>query len=108
MSRDYTEMKWRELGGKVIDIVAAYTSKLAYDGSGIVTRDSKNYALAKFASGKRYNRDLNGNQNIVARGVLKLTCRKDSEGRFSKSSGRSPRSWACLCDLWTLDSSRLA
>ncbi len=55
MIRDYTEMKWQEVGGKTIDIVAAYTSKLAYDGSGVVQRDSKNYALAKFTSGKRYN-----------------------------------------------------
>ncbi|NEP49318.1 MAG: transposase, partial [Moorea sp. SIO3C2] len=42
--RDFTEMKWVELGGKVIEVVAAYTSKLAYDGTGIVKRDSKNYA----------------------------------------------------------------
>ncbi|MBD2077214.1 IS200/IS605 family element transposase accessory protein TnpB [Phormidium sp. FACHB-592] len=101
MIRDYTEMKWQEVGGKTIDIVAAYTSKLAYDGSGVVQRDSKNYALAKFTSGKRYNCDLNGSQNTAARGILKLTRRKDSEGCSSKSSGRSPRSWACLCDLWT-------
>jgi len=100
MIRDYTEMKWREVGGKVIDVVAAYTSKLAYDGSGIVKRDPNNYALAKFSSGKRYNCDLNGAQNIAARGLLKLTRRNDREERSSKCSGRSPRSWACLCDLW--------
>jgi len=63
-------------------------------------RDSKNYALAKFSSGKRYNADLNGAQNIAARGILKLTRRNDREERSSKRSGRSPRSWACLCDLW--------
>ncbi|PZO44897.1 MAG: transposase [Shackletoniella antarctica] len=108
MIREFTEMKWREVGGKVIDIVAAYTSKLAYDGSGVVKRDSKNYALAKFSSGKRYSADLNGAQNIAARGIIKLTDRKDREFRSSQSSGRKPRSWACLCDLWTLDSSRLA
>ncbi|AMW30519.1 IS200/IS605 family accessory protein TnpB-related protein [Arthrospira platensis] len=106
--RDYTEMKWQELGGEVIDVVAAYTSKLAYDGSGIVKRDAKNYALATLASGKRYNCDLNASQNIAARGILQLTRRKDSEDLSSQRSGRSPRSWACLCDLWTLDSSRLA
>jgi putative transposase len=100
MIRDFTEMKWREAGGKVVDVIAAYTSKLAYDGSGEVKRDSKNYALAKFSSGKRYNADLNGAQNIAARGILKLTRRNDREERSSKRSGRSPRSWACLCDLW--------
>ncbi|WP_192925012.1 IS200/IS605 family accessory protein TnpB-related protein [Sodalinema gerasimenkoae] len=101
MIRDLTEMKWQEIGGKVIDIVAAYTSKLSYDGSGVVRRDSKNYALAKFSSGKRYNADLNGALNIAARGILQLTRRKDSEERSSQRSRRSPRSWACLCDLWT-------
>ncbi|CDM96463.1 hypothetical protein AmaxDRAFT_1510 [Limnospira maxima CS-328] len=35
MIRDLTEMKWQEIGGKVIDVVAAYTSKFAYDGSGV-------------------------------------------------------------------------
>ncbi len=101
MIRDLTEMKWQEIGGQVIDVVAAYTSKLAYDGSGVVRRDSKNYALAKFSSGKRYNADLNGALNIAARGILQLTRRKDSEERSSQRSRRSPRSWACLCDLWT-------
>ncbi|MCC5899954.1 MAG: IS200/IS605 family accessory protein TnpB-related protein [Phormidium sp. BM_Day4_Bin.17] len=101
MIRDLTEMKWQEMGGQVIDVVAAYTSKLAYDGSGVVRRDSKNYALAKFSSGKRYNADLNGTLNIAARGILQLTRRKDSEERSSQRSRRSPRSWACLCDLWT-------
>jgi IS605 OrfB family transposase len=107
MIRDYTDLKWQEMGGRVIDVLAAYTSKLAYDGSGIVQRDSKNYALAKFTSGKRYNCDLNGSQNIAARGILQLTRRKDSKERSSKSSGRSPRSWACLCDLWNLDNPKL-
>ncbi|MGK7874873.1 MAG: IS200/IS605 family accessory protein TnpB-related protein [Xenococcaceae cyanobacterium] len=106
--RDYTEMKWRSAGGKVIDIVAAYTSKLAYDGSGTVKRDSKNYALATFPSGKRINADLNGAYNIAARGILKLTDRKDREFRSSKRSSRKPGSWACLCDLWTRDSLKLA
>ncbi|MCJ2542648.1 hypothetical protein [Thermostichus vulcanus] len=100
MIRDYSEMKWQEAGGKTIDVIAACTSKLAYDGSGVVERDGRNYALAKFASGKRYSADLNGAYNIAARGILKLTCRKESEGYLGKSSRYSPRSWAGLCDLW--------
>jgi IS605 OrfB family transposase len=108
MIRNFTEMRWQEIGGKVIDVVAAYTSKLAYDGSGVVQRNSKNYALAKFTSGKRYNGDLNGSQNIAARGILKLTRRKDSEEHSSRSSGCSPRSWACLCDLWDSNNPKLA
>ncbi|NEP53803.1 MAG: transposase, partial [Moorea sp. SIO3C2] len=114
--RDFTEMKWAELGGKIIEIVAAYTSKLAYDGSGTVKRNSKNYALATFPSAKGFNAvrvawptaNLNGAYNIGARGVIKLVRRNGNEGRSSKRSGRPPRSWACLCELWTLRSSRLA
>ncbi|WAN70268.1 transposase [Moorena producens JHB] len=106
--RDFTEMKWVELGGKVIDVIAAYTSKLAFDGSGTVKRHSKNYSLATFPSGKQFNADLNGAYNIGARGVFKLTRRNDEEGRSSKNSGRPPRSWASLCDLWTSGSSKLA
>ncbi|NEP37344.1 transposase [Moorena sp. SIO3B2] len=106
--RNFTEMKWAELGGKVIEVVAAYTSKLAYDGSGKVRRSSKNYSLATFPSAKRFNADLNGAYNIGARGVFKLVRRNSNEGRSSKRFGRPPRSWVCLCDLWTNGSSRLA
>ncbi|MCL1471362.1 hypothetical protein [Argonema antarcticum] len=60
------------------------------------------------SSGKRYNCDLNGSYNIAARGWLKLDSRKDYEKRPSKKSGRLPRSWACLCDLWTNGSSFLS
>lgn len=103
-----TEQKWAELGGKTITVIAAYTSKLAFDGSGKVKRDKKNSALATFSSGKQYNCDLNGSYNIAARGWLKLDSRKDYEKRPSKNSGRLPRSWACLCDLWNLNSPKLA
>ncbi len=95
-----TEEKWTEMGGKTITVIGAYTSSLAYDGSGIVKRDTNNYALAKFSNGRRYNADLNGSQNIAARGILKLTRRNDREDDTSKRSGKSPRSWACLCNLW--------
>jgi putative transposase len=97
---DLTQRKWAELGGKTITVMAAYTAKLAYDGSGKVKRDQKNYALASFSNGKQYNCDLNGSYNIAARGWLKLNSRKDYEKHPSKKSGRLPRSWACLCDLW--------
>ena len=106
--RTLTEMKWRELGGKVIDVVAAYTSKLAYDGSGRLKRNRSNYAIARFANDRVYNCDLNGSYNIAARGIIKLTSRNDREDSTSKSSGKSPRSWAVLCDLWTFDSLKLA
>lgn len=106
--RTLTEMKWRELGGKVIDIVAAYTSKLAYDGSGLVKRNRQNYAICRFANDKIYHSDLNGSQNVAARGIIKLTRRNDRKDSTSKSSGKSPRSWAVLCDLWIRDNLKLA
>ena len=99
---DLTVDKWAERGGKSIDISAAYTSKLAYDGSGQVKRDSRNYALATFPTGKRYNADLNGAANIAARGIIKLIGRNDRESRASKRSSREPRIWACLSDVWAL------
>ena len=105
---DLTAMKWLESGGKTIDVIAAYTSKLAYDGSGLVRRSRSNYTIATFALGKIYNCDLNGSYNIAARGIIKLTRRKDSEDSTSKSPGKSPRSWAVLCDLWIRDNLPLA
>ena len=43
------------------------TSRLAYDGSGIVQRDGKNHSLCTFSTGKRYNCDLSASYNIGAR-----------------------------------------
>jgi putative transposase len=105
---DLTQSKWAELGGKTITVIAAYTSKLAFDGSGVVKRDKSNYANATFSSGKRYNCDLNGSYNIAARGWLKLVSRKDYEKRPSQNSSRLPRSWAVLCDLWEPNTLKLA
>ena len=48
-------------------IQAWRTSKLAFDGSGVLNRDENNHALATFASGKRYNCDLSASYNIGAR-----------------------------------------
>lgn len=50
-----TEMKWSELGGKVVFVNPRGTSSYAYDGSGKLKRSSSNYELAVFASGKKYN-----------------------------------------------------
>ena len=43
------------------------TSRLAYDGSGRVSRDPKNHSLCVFQTGKRYNCDLSASYNIGAR-----------------------------------------
>jgi IS605 OrfB family transposase len=103
--QDLTLDKWAELGGKTFTVPAAYTSKLAYDGSGIVRRDPKNYALALFPNGRRYNADLNGSNNIAARGIIKLLSGNKKRSVTGKRSGTEPRRWACLCDLWDRDRS---
>lgn len=65
-----TTDKFTELGGKVEFIFSRGTSSYAYDGSGKLRRDRKNYALAKFKSGKQYNCDLSTSYNIAARFLL--------------------------------------
>lgn len=56
---------------RIARVCAWRTSKLAFDGSGIVRRgkeaDLPNYSLCRFASGKQYNCDLNATYNIGAR-----------------------------------------
>lgn len=48
-------------------VLAKNTSKLAFDGSGAVIRDKKNYSLSYFQNGKQYNCDLNASYNIASR-----------------------------------------
>lgn len=54
-------------GIRVSLVNPANTSALAYDGSGEVTRNSKNRSLCTFTSGKQYNTDLSASYNIGAR-----------------------------------------
>ena len=54
-------------GMRVSRICAWNTSRLAYDGSGVVIRDWKNHSLCTFQTGKRYNCDLSASCNIGAR-----------------------------------------
>lgn len=59
-------------GIRVSYVHAANTSKLAFDGSGPVTRDKKNFSVGTFASGKRYHVDLSASYNIGARYWLRV------------------------------------
>ena len=54
-------------GMRISRICAWNTSRLAYDGSGAVTRDWENHSLCTFQTGKRYNCDLSASYNIGAR-----------------------------------------
>lgn len=97
------ESKFAEAGGKTVYVYARGTSSWAYDGSGKVRRDSQNYELATFASGKQYNADLNASYNIGARywaWKLKLTRRKDGQSAPGRSPGALPRMPVTLSTLW--------
>lgn len=59
--------KVHKCGIRISHICARNTSKLAFDGSGEVVRDKKNFSLATFKTKKKYNCDLNASYNIGAR-----------------------------------------
>ncbi len=85
-----TTEKFAEVGGKVETVYPRGTSSWAFDGSGKVQRDGRNYALAKFPNQKKYNADLGASYNIAARywcWKLKLAYRNGRQ----LSSGKSPR-----------------
>lgn len=69
--QDMVILKARRLGMRVSRICACGTSRLAYDGSGIVLRGKdanlQNNKLCKFQNGKIYNCDLSASYNIGAR-----------------------------------------
>ena len=59
--------KAHRLGIHVSHICAWGTSKLAFDGSSEVQRDTNNYSLCTFTNGKQYNCDLSASYNIGSR-----------------------------------------
>lgn len=102
-----TEMKWSELGGKVVFVNPRGTSSNAYDGSGKVKRSNKNYEQAIFSSGKKYNCDLSASYNIGARFIYKLCGGNSPEDLQGKSSCKSLRSPVTLSILWRLPPSNI-
>lgn len=107
----YLTYRCEERGLRLLSVYARGTSYYAYDGSGPVKRDKKNACLATFSNGRRYNADLNGAQNIAARGLAILlglkphkevsgVARKGSPGCTGKSSGRPTRIPLVLADIW--------
>ena len=83
--------KAHSLGLRVSRVSAKNTSRLAYDGSGFVSRGeidptklyknkpSKNYSICKFTTGKIYNADLNASYNIGARYFIREIIKPLSE-----------------------------
>lgn len=59
------------LGMHIAYVNARNTSKLAFDGSGIVRRDHSNRQLCTFQNGKQYNCDLSASYNIGSRYLIK-------------------------------------
>ena len=66
------ELQAHRNGMRISRVCAWNTSKLAFDGSGPVTRDKDNYSICVFTSGKKYNCDLSASMNIGARYFLRL------------------------------------
>jgi IS605 OrfB family transposase len=93
----------QELGARVLEVYARGTSRWAYDGSGKVVRSKSNAQLATFATGKRYNADLNGALTSAARGLAMLLGIKpssDNQAATGKSSGAVERMPLVLAHVW--------
>jgi IS605 OrfB family transposase len=106
-----TTEKFEELGGKVELVYPRGTSSWAYDGSGQVKRSKTNYANAQFTSGKQYNADLNGSQNIGARywaWKRKLAHRNGRQLFGGKSSPDKRRMPVTLSTLWESEAPHLS
>lgn len=98
--------KMHRLGKRISRICAWGTSKLAYDGSGEVERDDKNYSLCKFKTGKKYHCDLSASYNIGARYFIReilkslpVTSRLDMEAKVPSCSKRTTCTLATLISL---------
>lgn len=69
--QDMTTTKAHKNGIRISKICTKYTSRLAFDGSGMVIRGKnagfKNNKVCRFPSGKVYNCDLSASYNIGAR-----------------------------------------
>ena len=86
----YVVHKAHRHGIRVSRICAWNTSKLAYDGSGIVARNTTNYSLATFSNGKIYNCDLSASYNIGARYFIRELQKSTSAKKWSDIVAKVP------------------
>ena len=98
--------KIHRLGKRISHICAWGTSKLAYDGSGEVERDEKNYSLCKFPTGKKYHCDLSASYNIGARYFIRehlkslpVMLRLDIEAKVPQCAKRTTCTLSTLISL---------
>ena len=103
-----TERLAHSLGIRVAHVCAWNTSKLAYDGSGVVLRGKKvskdtPYDVCKFQSGKTYNCDLSASYNIGARYIIKelIKVLPNIMTEVSNIGGGTSRT---LSTLWNINS----
>lgn len=104
-------MRAHRHGLRISRVSARNTSRLAFDGSGIVKRGSKisedtPYSIIQFTSGKFYNADLNASYNIGARYWIKKllkpipeTERLELEAKVPQVSKRSTCTLSHLISL---------
>ena len=104
-------------GLRISRVSARNTSKLAFDGSGIVKRGSKinkdtSYSIVQFKSGKLYNADLNASYNIGARYWIRYILKSVSETKRLVLEAKVPqvakRSTCTLSHLISLRSELIA
>ena len=82
---------------------AINTSRLAFDGSGVVTRDKKNRSICTFKTGKVYNCDLSASYNIGARYFAREIWKALPETVASMLKANVPELWYGVnCTLSTL------
>lgn len=104
--------KAHRLGMCISHICAWNTSRLAYDGSGLVSRGRdggfKTYELCKFQNGKTYNCDLSASYNIGARYFIReilksldVSSRLLIEAKVPQCSKRSTCTLSTLINLNT-------
>lgn len=108
--QDMVEHKVHRCGIRISRICAWGTSKLAYDGSGVVERDKDNHALCTFPNGKRYNCDLNASYNIGARYFIRAllkplsaTARSDIGVRIPSCQRRTENTLSTLRAMTAAD-----
>ena len=90
-------------GIRVRYVNPANTSRLAFDGSGVVLRDKRNASLCRFSTGKQYNCDLNASYNIGARYFIREFLKPVSETERSRLVAKVPEAERrTRCTLSTL------
>ena len=84
------EHKAHRCGIRIRRVCAWNTSKLAFDGTGVVTRDTNNYSMCTFQTGKRYSCDLSASYNIGARYFLREYEKSISVTKWRRISAKVP------------------